>query len=285
MKTRIRTSRWSLLAITTTLLLAAVPGGSMSLTPEQQVQVLVEAQGDLDAAAKQEADQPVAARKSYARAAKKFQLLTETADGDGELYRRLADAQLHSGQIGAAIASYQRAEQLLGPAPRVRVGLATARRLRDHDEGAPVVPMMTFMEKLALWNRSLSVSWRFWGALAAWIGLWAALIASLWIRRRGVRISAAGFGLVFALLVGSLACEFLPGWDHTRGVVTASTATIRRGNGEAFPAQCAPVRDGTEFELIERRGRWLRVLLPDGNTGWLDSAKADLIPPRHTLWR
>jgi hypothetical protein len=266
------------------ILTAAGLSPAMTLTSEQRVKVLAEAQSALNDASRLEATQPAAAREAYAQAAEKFQLLAEKADCGGELYRRLAEAQLRSGRIGKAIANYQRAEQLLGPDPRVVVGLATARHLRDGDESALVVPATTLPERLSLWNRSLSLSWRFRGALAVWVILWSALGISLFLQPRAFRISAGVCGLVFVLLAASLAWDLLPDWNRTRGVVTAPTAVLRQGNSQSCPPCVAPLKNGAEFNLIERRGRWLRISLPDGNTGWLDDAQADLLPPRHTLW-
>jgi hypothetical protein len=261
----------------------ATQARAMSLTDSQKMQVLAEAQNAYQTAVRLESTQPAAAREAYEQAAEKFQLLTQTADCDGELYRRLGDAQLRGGQIGKSIAGYRRAEQLLGPDPRITLGLAEARRLRDHSETA-VLPATTFMEKLSLWNRSISLPWRFWVGLAMWVGLWAALGASIFIQPRAFRVSAGVCGLVFVLLAASLIWDLLPGWDRTRGVVTAPTAVLREGNGRGFAPCTAPLKDGAEFTVIERRGRWLRVKLPDGNTGWLDDSQAEVLPPRHTLW-
>ncbi|MBN1554271.1 MAG: hypothetical protein JXA11_05965 [Phycisphaerae bacterium] len=261
----------------------ATPGQAMSLSAEQRMAVLTEAQQDYDTALRLEATQPAAAQKVFRQSAEKFQLVIETGPCDGELYRRSADACLRSGQIGSAIANYQRAKQLSGPTPEILTGLTLARSLRDGVESPALVPPATFWGKLSLWNRALSLPGRFRVGLFAWVGVWIFLGVSLLARPRVCRVSAAVCGVVFVLLTASVLWDVLPEWNQTRGVVTATNAPLRAGNGETFAAQTL-LKDGAEFDLLEQRGRWLHVALTDGNTGWIDARHTQRIPPRRELW-
>ena len=45
---------------------------------------------------------------------------------------------------------------------------------------------------------------------------------------------------------------------------------MRKGNAESYePALTAPLDEGVEFELVERRGDWLLVRLSGGQEGWI----------------
>ena len=58
-------------------------------------------------------------------------------------------------------------------------------------------------------------------------------------------------------------------------VGSASEVTVRQGDSDGYrPALDAPVHAGTEVEVLECRGSWSQVRLPDGLSGWL---------PNHSL--
>jgi len=62
------------------------------------------------------------------------------------------------------------------------------------------------------------------------------------------------------------------------GVVVADEVVVRKGNGDGFEPQFEQsIGEGVEFELLERRGDWLRVRLPDGQEGWIRAREAELI--------
>lgn len=53
-------------------------------------------------------------------------------------------------------------------------------------------------------------------------------------------------------------------------VVAADGATLRTGNGDAFPPRTeARLPRGAEIRLLARRGGWAQVELPGGAVGWL----------------
>ena len=58
----------------------------------------------------------------------------------------------------------------------------------------------------------------------------------------------------------------------------ADEVIVRKGNSTSYEPQFnQPLYEGVEFTLIERRGDWLRIELPDGNSGWISADQAELI--------
>ena len=67
------------------------------------------------------------------------------------------------------------------------------------------------------------------------------------------------------------------GWDWYRferlehGVVIVDEVTARKGNSENYePAFTEAVREGAEFQVLERRGDWLRIRLGTSGDAWVE---------------
>ena len=71
----------------------------------------------------------------------------------------------------------------------------------------------------------------------------------------------------------------------TAGVVLAKEVTVRSGNGINNTA-LFQLHDGAEFKITQQEGDWLKIELPDGKKGWIDSrwagtCEVDSWPPLH----
>jgi hypothetical protein len=82
--------------------------------------------------------------------------------------------------------------------------------------------------------------------------------------------------LALATLLVSLAITASAAYDWYRfeyvghGVVVVPEAIARKGNAMSYePAFTAPLAEGTEFIVLEKRGGWLRVQVPGFQEGWL----------------
>ncbi|MCD4825023.1 MAG: hypothetical protein K8S55_10460 [Phycisphaerae bacterium] len=260
------------------------PTGAIDLSTVQQAKILSEAQTAFDEGSSVLPADPQAAKKLFATAAEKYRLLAEGGLRNGKLEYNLANACLQSGQTGKAITGYLWARQMLGDDGCVVANLRYARSLRDAE--APAKPAVSLGDTLARWNRSLSLAVRFWIGMGAWGVFWTAWGAAVLIRRFKWRYVIVPAAIVVVLAGASVAWELSARWNHWQGVVITDNVVVRKGNGEGFaPKFVAKISDGTEFNLLERRGRWLCVQFNDGRTGWIDDDEAAVIPPREKLWQ
>ncbi|MEK6250222.1 MAG: BatD family protein, partial [Planctomycetales bacterium] len=269
-------------ATTAALLLAAglFLGGqntmAAELAPVQAEQILQEAtvayrQGQ---AASTDA---ATAKESFATAAEKYQTLVDDGVDNGKLYHSLANAYLQSGDLGRAVANYERAAGLLPGDPSIAVSQAYVKSLLGSDGQAP-----TAWERIEFMNNSLSVDTRIALGLVCWSLVWAALAGTmLWtaIRWRYVLIPAA---MGFVLCASSLGIQWWQAPQPERGIVVANQALLREGNGEGFAAT-GEATLGTDLEVIQRRGEWLEVCPANGRSGWLLEKDVEVIPSRD--WR
>jgi len=78
-----------------------------------------------------------------------------------------------------------------------------------------------------------------------------------------------------ALLAFSAGYDWLR-FDATQhGVVIQSQTIARKGNVASYgPAFKEPLREATEFRVVEPRGDWLLIRLPGGGEGWIEGKAA-----------
>ena len=66
--------------------------------------------------------------------------------------------------------------------------------------------------------------------------------------------------------------------DEAAGVVTATEAIARKGDGESYErAFTEPLHAGAELRALERRGDWVHGQLPDGRTFWVNSRDVEMV--------
>jgi tetratricopeptide (TPR) repeat protein len=274
---------WALRRLGILLLMAMLVGATLTqqaaaeeqLSREQLASLRSEAEASFDRGVEQQAANPVDAKDAFALAAQKYQLIADAEPASGPLCFNLANAYLQSGQVGPAIANYLRAEKLMPGDRRVAAGLQAARTLAGTKDSASD---QNFHDNLGRWNRTIPLGTRIWIGLAAWVVLWAALGAAILRPGRRWRVVWIPAFIVSAVAATSVGYERYQSPDPDRGVVVASQATVRQGNGEGFAPQFSqPLTAGTEFTVVDRRDEWTKITLADGRSGWVSNADVAVV--------
>jgi tetratricopeptide (TPR) repeat protein len=198
-------------------------------------------------------------------AIKGYEGLVEAGHGTGYVWYNLGNAYLRIGRLGPAIAAYLRAERQLPRDPDVAANLTFARQsTKDaiaQDPGAAVWRTLFF------WHFTLA-SRELWAvALVANGLLW--LLLAVGIRRRDLdllRPLALAALVVFVTTFASAAWHTLA--PRRVAVVDKAEVSVHAGTDRSSVVQFA-LHAGTETELIEERGDWLRIQLPDEKQGWV----------------
>lgn len=246
-----------------------------TLSRDQLLALQSEAEAAFDRGVQRQAADPVNAKDAFAQAAQKYQLLADAEPHSGPLCFNLANAYLQSGQVGPAIANYLRADKWMPGDERVAAALQAARTLAGTHKAAPAEGLST---DVARWNQSISLGTRIWTGIAAWILVWAALALALLRPSRRWRLIWAPALLLSMLVAASVGYQRYASQGPNQGVVTASEAIVRQGNGEGFGAQFSqPLAAGTEFAVVDRQGDWTKIDLPDGRSGWLNNRDAVIV--------
>ncbi len=279
-----RNARWRLFAALTTpglltlfvvaVLAVGARAAVLELSTSQQTQVLQEAQTAFDRGVQAVVDRSPDAKALFGQAADKYRLLVGQGVRNSKLYFNLGNACLHSGQLGSAIANYQRALRLDPGDRHVAANLAFARsKLDPAAAGNPA-----WWQAILDWNRIVTVGGRLWIGVGAWCVLWLGLAAAFYVNRSWLRYTVVSAAVVVVLCASSVGLDWVGPGGEDRGVVVTGDAYIRNGGGDGFALKYERgLAEGTPFRLIEQRGGWLRVRLDDGRTGWIAADQAELV--------
>ncbi len=220
---------------------------------------------------------PAAAQRHWEAARLRYEQLYQNPDlRSGPLCYNLGNTYARLGDYGHAILYYRRALNYTPHALDLRANLQYVRSLRaDHfadSEPAKVLKTLFF------WHYDLSAATRSNMALAAATLFWIAAAALLWKRPLWLKITAASAAVIAVIFAASLATDWWTNRGKAPAVIIATEVRPLKGDSESYaPAFDAPIHSGTEIHIINARGDWLEIQLPNGLTGWIKNSTAKAI--------
>lgn len=209
----------------------------------------------------------------YGTAVELYRSLVERGRDDGHLHYNLGNAYLRNGELGRAIASYRRSWLRLPRDEDVRANLEFARQTTQDALAAPGPSAVT--STLFFWHYGMSLSELERAALGLNALFWVVLAARLF--RRNSEVLRWTTFLILIPLAAVLASLAIRVFDPQRVAVVVPQEI----NAQSGPGEDAVVRfklhAGTEVELRGHRDGWLRISLPDGQQGWIESEHAEVV--------
>ena len=218
-----------------------------------------------------------AARDLYGKALLRFNRLVEEGGvRNGKLYYNIGNIYFLLDDMGRAILNYLRAAQYIPNDPNLAKNLAYARSMR-HDKLASK-DKEKILQTLFFFHYDLGTQTK--------LILFALFYMSFWIFS-GIKIFSQrpftswglGVTLLFTLLFGSsLGMESYQVKMNHAGVITDPEVIGRQGDTETYqPSFEDPLHAGTEFTLLEERGTWWQIELPDGRSSWITAKSGELV--------
>ena len=195
---------------------------------------------------------------------------------NGKLYYNIGNIYFRLKDIGRAIVNYRRAEQYIPGDINLQTNLEFARNIRK--DRIAEKQETKILKTVFFWHYDLSLKTR--------IILFTFFFALLWVFA-GVRIfikkpalvwltgMCAGLSVLFCC---SAAVDVIGFHRAIPGVILSEEVIARKGNSASYEKSFKePLHAGTEFVLLENRGSWLRVELPDARTCWVPSSEVELV--------
>lgn len=229
---------------------AAAPDGNLVRSYQRALETFDQAAGPED----------------YLRAAVLYQEILDRGVVSGALLYNQGNAYMRAGQRGRAIACYRRALVYRPRDPQLRANLQLALQGEATLRGPRGV-----LDYVFFWSDWISYPGKVRAAAAlASLAFGCGLLALLVPARRVVRRVAWATLVLTLIAAGSAAYDWHRFERIERGVVVRAEVVARKGNADSYdPAFTAPLKEGTEFQVVERRGAWLQIQLPGGQRGWL----------------
>ncbi len=246
-----------------------LPVQLVAATPQE---TLAEANGYFHQA--MEMTDTVQARTLFEKALLRYEKLYVEHDSPRLAYN-IGNSYFRLGELGRAIVYYRRAEIEMAADENVLHNLNYLRSLRQDqlESGAE----LSVLQQVLQWHRSVDYILRLQLLAVFYLLFWF----SLTLRLSVVRTMPAWlpiFMLFIALMLSTSVGlqRFSP--PQQAGVIVAPEVVARQGDGNSYePSFSAPLHDGTEFVLLDRRSRWLQVELVDGRRCWLPTRSCELI--------
>jgi len=220
---------------------------------------------------------PAAARDLYKKALLRFQRLADEGDvSNGKLYYNIGNIHFLLDDIGRAILNYRRAGQYIPNDSNLAKNLAYARSMRP--DKLEIKEKEKILQTLFFFHYDLGIKTRLVLFCLAYVSFWIFAGAKIFSRRPftswGLSVS-----LLFAVLFGtSLMVESRESIINREGVILAPEVIARQGDADSYqPSFEAPLHSGAEFMLLEERGAWWRIELPDGRSSWIPSKSGELV--------
>ena len=205
----------------------------------------------------------------YQVAVEHYRNAVQSGPEDASLFYNYANALFREGKIGHAILYYEKALELKPYDPDIRYNLKFVNsqildKVPEQDSNFFLKVMSRIAYAFPL-NAGLWIAFSFWAALCFLFGLKFLIQAGkkviLW-----VMISVCVFGLVLTLPL--ISHRIIQLETQTHAIVLKEEVSINSGPGENFQT-LAKVHSGTKFEILEDRGNWLKVMLPNGSGGFV----------------
>ena len=217
-------------------------------------------------------------RIRMSRAAQLFlDLYEEHHVENGFLFFNIGNAFYEAGELGRAILYYRRAQRLIPGSPELEYNMNLARQ----DLNVPAADGDWWdgpIKGLFFWHFMFDFDTRKSGFIALFVLFWA--VKTVGIFRRHILVGALSTLLLIAScgLGGSFAVSSYERHLSKTGVLVETETEARKGPSksyERFYEQALP--GGMEFELIDDRGQWWKVELPNGDRCWVESRSGRLI--------
>lgn len=273
-------NRYPLIIFMLLLIVAVVgirPATAFALEPAQIVDLYSQAKDLFRQANEVAATDPDRAKALYGKSAMRYErMIREGAIQNGKLYYNLGNIYFRMKDMGRAILNYRRAEQAIPNDPNLKQNLDYARkkRLDEIEEKQETKVLKT----LFFWHYDLSTRSRVMAFTICFMLLW--IFA-------GIRLFSnkpfTGWCITSALLLslslgGSLAAEEYSLRNNRPGVIISPEVVARKGNSETYePSFKNPLHSGTEFMLMEDRGKWYHIELADARKCWVPSKDVQLV--------
>jgi hypothetical protein len=233
---------------------------------------------DFDEAQRVQEGRPELARRLFRSAAQRFRSLAASGVSNGRLEYNLGNCHLQAGEVGRAILHFRRAQRLIPGDGRLERNLAEARSRCVSN--IPSTRGGNFLGSVLFWHYQASASTRARVAMVVYALFWAIAIVRNFVARRAVGYAAVGCAILAGCLAASVAVTHWSDRNTPEGVVTSMRVMVYKGPGREYQRQFTqPLQPGVEFTLRGWRGDWWRIELADGNSGWIERTRAELIRP------
>ena len=222
------------------------------------------------------ATDPARARELYQKALLRYEHLVDNGVRNGKLYYNIGNVYYRLGEIGRAIVNYRRAERYIKADPNLQQNLNFV--LSQRTDKIEEKQKERVLKTLFFWHYDLPAYVRALVFAATYSLFWMFLVLRLYRAKAWIHWGLGITLTIFLLLAGSLVIDHYGHARNRAGVLVAAEVVARKGDGRTYqPSFAEPLHGGTEFTLLEERGKWRFIELQDGRRTWVEAGDTELV--------
>lgn len=186
-----------------------------------------------------------------------------SGEENGAIYYNLGNAYYQYGNLGLAMLNYRRAARYLPRDAELATQMSRVRSERldliAEDSDWLNISANLSTDILTFYEMSLII-------FVIWFIFFTLLTFS--IKRNFWRIPTMLIGTILLMALLLLGSRFYVETQRPSAVILSIEAQVWSGSGEDY-LPLFTIYEATEIRVIEKRGEWLKFVLPDGRQGWV----------------
>ena len=208
----------------------------------------------------------------YENAVTVYGKVTQEGFASPILYYNLGNAYFKLGNMPMAILNYEKAQKLAPADPDIAHNIRLANtRIVDKIESVPVL----FYVRWWINARNMFSPDTFAKiSLALFSFFWILLACYFLVRRRGLRITAFYFAMlfgitaIFGMVLASQSHHYALNPDEA--IVMEPSADVK-GSPDEKSVDLFVIHEGTKVKVLDRIGDWEEIRIANGNSGWIQT--------------
>lgn len=215
---------------------------------------------------------------NYQEAIDWYQKILDTGYESGRLYYNLGNCYYKTDQIGRAILNYEKSKKFLPNDSELQFNLELARlKIIDRIETPPRFFLFEWWDQI---KNFYTISQLTNLVLLSYIVSAAILVAFLFLKAD--RIRKILFSTFIITLILTLFCGYLlfanihEEKTNQYGIVLSPNVTVLSAPGEGA-TDVFVLHEGIKIRIGDQRGDWLKIVLPDGKSGWIRNSHVGMI--------
>jgi tetratricopeptide (TPR) repeat protein len=218
------------------------------------------------------------AEKKYEAAANTYQKVLDSGAVTASVYYNLGNAHYRLNNLASAILNYERAHRLSPNDKDINANLALVNsKITDKMEVVPELFLKRWWTSFLL---LLSVqSWSVLGVSALLLGFAGLIVYLFSLEYQLKRISFySGLALIFLGVCFIAFANSADGYmlKHKEAIVFNGIVNVKSAPDLKQKTLMA-IHEGTKVRIVEAKGSWLKVELPNGNIGWVEAVALEVI--------
>jgi len=214
----------------------------------------------------------------YEKAIQAYEEILRMGYESPEVYFNLGNAYFKLRQTGKAILNYERARRLAPRDEDILFNLRIA-NLAVVDK-IPAIPEFFFTKIFDDFKALFPINSLCWGVVFLYVLAVLCVILRILLRppkaRRSLTYGAAFLGALLLILSITLYSKVHDLRYRVEAVIMVPKVDVRSAPSEDG-IEVFSLHEGTKVQVVEERGEWLEIRLPDGKMGWLKRESLEII--------